>query len=271
VDNAVTARTDSATPEPPDFLPHPRLLVSVRNAAECRAALAGGCDILDVKEPARGSLGMADRAVIADVLAAARDCVTGLSELGDGPVPVSAALGETVEWIASDETPALPPGLAWVKLGPAGLGSDRGWSRVWRQVRARIEEASSCSFRWIAVAYADWRDADAPEPAAVVDAAAESGCAGVLFDTCVKNGRTLPDLISTADLTVLGTRVRDAGLLLALAGGLSAKSLPALAGVRPDVIAIRTAACRNGNRAAEVAADAVREFRSAIEGLGITR
>ena len=34
-----------------------RLLVSVRSAEEVSAALAGGADIIDAKEPERGSLG----------------------------------------------------------------------------------------------------------------------------------------------------------------------------------------------------------------------
>lgn len=34
-----------------------RLLVSVRDAGEARAALAGGAEIVDAKDPARGSIG----------------------------------------------------------------------------------------------------------------------------------------------------------------------------------------------------------------------
>ena len=67
---------------------HPRLLVSVRDAAEAAAALAGGAALIDVKEPARGSLGRADAATIAAVVAAV-----------GGRVPVSVALGELREAI----------------------------------------------------------------------------------------------------------------------------------------------------------------------------
>ena len=37
-----------------------RLLISVRNAFEAENALAGGADLIDIKEPANGSLGPAD-------------------------------------------------------------------------------------------------------------------------------------------------------------------------------------------------------------------
>ena len=44
-----------------------RLLVSVTDAAEARLAVAGGVDIVDVKNPAEGSLGAPSPAVIAAV------------------------------------------------------------------------------------------------------------------------------------------------------------------------------------------------------------
>ena len=57
----------------------PGLLVSVRTADEVAAALDGGADLIDVKEPAKGPLAPAE----AEVVAAVIDAV-------DGKVPVSA-------------------------------------------------------------------------------------------------------------------------------------------------------------------------------------
>src|SRR5207248_4650901 len=85
----------------------PKLLVSVRNRAEAEAALAGGADLIDVKEPKRGALGAADARTLAAVVAAVA-----------GRRPVSAALGELRETFWKGP-PALP-GLAYVKWGLAG-------------------------------------------------------------------------------------------------------------------------------------------------------
>src|SRR5262249_54204912 len=63
-----------------------RLLVSVRSAAEAVSALDGGADIIDIKEPERGSLGRADNATMTAIL----DAVSGRK-------PVSAACGELLE------------------------------------------------------------------------------------------------------------------------------------------------------------------------------
>src|SRR5579885_2345804 len=60
-----------------------RLLVSVADAREARAALAGGADVIDAKDPRRGALGP----VAPDVLAAICGAVAGRR-------PVSAALGD---------------------------------------------------------------------------------------------------------------------------------------------------------------------------------
>ena len=46
----------------------PQLLVSVRDLGEAAAALAGGADLIDVKEPIRGPLGRADEATIRGIV-----------------------------------------------------------------------------------------------------------------------------------------------------------------------------------------------------------
>ena len=56
--------TESISETPHSRFSSPQLLVSVRSAGEAVDALAGGCQILDVKDPSRGSLGRADDSVV---------------------------------------------------------------------------------------------------------------------------------------------------------------------------------------------------------------
>ncbi|MEX0712176.1 MAG: (5-formylfuran-3-yl)methyl phosphate synthase, partial [Pirellulales bacterium] len=49
-----------------------KLLVSVRSLAEARLALAAGVDLIDLKEPARGSLGALDPAVARQIVRSLR-------------------------------------------------------------------------------------------------------------------------------------------------------------------------------------------------------
>src|SRR5215472_5029815 len=118
-----------------------QLLVSVRSASEVEAALRGGASVIDVKEPARGSLGRASDRTIAEVV-----CFVA------GKRPVSAALGELAKSLAV-EWPRANLFLAYVKWGLAGY-EDRG-KRVWTRelsgaMRQLAERQPSC--RAVAVA-----------------------------------------------------------------------------------------------------------------------
>jgi hypothetical protein len=250
-------RTRMQIPKPSSAMP--QLLVSVQNAHEAKRALAGGCDLLDVKDPSRGSLGMAGRDAIATVVrVAARVPADGTR------VPVSVALGEIVDWLDRPVAVKLPRGLDYAKLGTAGIKRDREWIRNWSSVRQMFEAMAEAPFHWIAVAYADWKEAAAPEPKAVVEAAAAAGCHGVLIDTHGKSGRTLTDDLVGKELEQIAVQVRKAGMVLALAGQLRADCLPSLAPAEPDILAIRTAGCRGRQRSGPICTDAVWAFREAI-------
>src|SRR5881397_3803371 len=89
-----------------------RLLVSVASAAEVAAALAGGADIVDAKDPRTGALG----AVPLDGLRAIHAAV-------DSARPVTAAIGDAIDEAAIERTAAAfaDAGAAFVKVGFAGI------------------------------------------------------------------------------------------------------------------------------------------------------
>lgn len=68
-----------------------QLLVSVRDSSEALAAVRGGADIIDVKDPSSGPLGFAGVSIIESILNVVHD-----------QCPVSAALGECHDWLNSD-------------------------------------------------------------------------------------------------------------------------------------------------------------------------
>ena len=91
------------------------LLISVRSADEARIALAGGADVIDVKEPSRGALGAATPFVWDEV----REVVAGCR-------PVSVALGELLD-DEIDELAAATAGCEFAKIGLAGCQGITGW------------------------------------------------------------------------------------------------------------------------------------------------
>jgi hypothetical protein len=247
------------------------LLVSVRNAAESEAALAGGCDVLDVKEPGRGAMGMADVSTIVEVVARVRAT--------DSMVPVSVALGDARDWEPQDRILRLPAQVAYLKLGTAGLGTHTGWWKRFAQVKRRFEseghtnpgergETASDAWpslgTWIAVAYADWEIARGPRPEEVLEGARECGCVGILIDTFSKENGRLFDWLSIDRLVSLAAVARLHGLEFALAGRLLPGDLPQLASICPDIVGIRSAACRAGIRTGEIDASEVQTFRESL-------
>src|SRR5256886_10873161 len=91
-----------------------QLLVSVRSAAEASAAIAGGADIVDAKEPDAGALG----AVSLDVLREVRVVVASKR-------PLSAATGDAADEAAIERTAHAfaAAGAPVVKAGFAGVAS----------------------------------------------------------------------------------------------------------------------------------------------------
>jgi hypothetical protein len=235
----------------------PKLLVSVRNLAEARAAVKGGCDLLDVKEPTRGPLGMADAPTIAEIAA-----FSSQFEPSAGPVGCSVALGEIVDWYEGRESPPLPSNIAYAKLGPAGIDSPQCWREGWQRAQSRFEP--SRSMRWVAVAYADWKTAGSLSPTSILDQASEARCAALLIDTQHKNGRSLLDFLTPGELQKIAADARQNGMTLALAGSLNRETFHALVHVRPDVIAVRGAACEGNSRTAAISSSAVRTLKTTI-------
>ncbi len=258
-----------------------RLLVSVRDRSEAGAAVEGGADIVDVKEPDRGALGYAGEQTICEVLQAV-----------SGSAPVSAALGECVEWLSpiavadSVTAPHPPADQAWrikheaknvqdqsvgefdasmlnyVKMGPAGLlehDGDQSWTDAWwranesfSQTLANTAALQRCTPERVAVAYADHRVAKAPAPNDILDAIIDAGCAGFLIDTFTKGSGSTLDLLAESDLISLRYTANAAGMFFALAGQITDNHLPAIRRIRPDIVAVRGAVCKGNDRRATI-------------------
>jgi hypothetical protein len=223
--------------------------VSVRDAAEAAEALAGGADLLDVKEPARGPLGRADDATAAAVV-----------RVAGGAVPVSAALGELP---AVPDPPAVA-GPAFAKWGLAGWGSRPDWPERWRDHRdALVVACPGC--RAVAVAYADAERVGAPPVEDVARFAAGERAGAFLIDTAVKDGTTLLDWLTLPALARLVKTCRAAGVPVALAGSLGPREIGRLRELAPDWFAVRGAAC-GGGRTGKVEVGRVRSLATLLCG-----
>jgi len=230
------------------------LLVSVRDAREAAAAIEGGADIIDVKEPRAGSLGRPTPDACLAVAAAAEGCLPwtmACGELREGPraiidhiTAVGRLLGDC-------------PGPAAIKVGLAGMAG-----RDWRTDLAAVYGSLEClpaGVGPVAVIYAD--APETPPAEEILAAAGPLGCRAVLVDTFDKSAGSTLDCRTPAELSRWRAAATAAGMAFVLAGRLSAEDLAAAAEIAADVIAVRSAVC-SGGRNGTVEAAKVRTLAS---------
>jgi uncharacterized protein (UPF0264 family) len=225
-----------------------RLLVSVRSVAEAREALAGGADLIDVKEPNRGSLGRADD-----------DVLDAIVREVDGRCPVSAAMGE----LTAAEIPPVHVArqLTFIKWGLAGYAP-----HDWKGALSRFITLQNGP-KVVAVAYADWKLAHAPRIDDVSAFACRRPGSVLLVDTWRKlPGDTLLGCLSADELTDLCTKCQGAGVGIALAGSLGLTEIRRLRAAAPTWFAVRGAVCAGRERTGSVRADKVRELSDLLDG-----
>jgi len=229
-----------------------KLLVSVVDAGEARAAAAAGADIVDVKNPAEGSLGAPSPVVIERVRAAVPPALPVSVAIGDMPnLPGTAALAARG---------AARSGASFVKVGLWGVSTEAAAVSLLRAVR---EAAAGAVV--VAGAYADARRvAEAPlAPELLPRVAAAAGVGVCLLDTAVKDGRGLFDWLAPDELAALVAEAHDAGLQVALAGALRAEELPAVRASGADIAGVRSAACVDGARSGPLEPARVRALLAA--------
>jgi (5-formylfuran-3-yl)methyl phosphate synthase len=232
-----------------------RLLVSVVDVAEARQAAAAGADIVDVKNPAEGSLGAPSPAVIEAIRAAV-----------PAGLPVSAAIGDMPNLPGTAALAALGAarsGAAFVKVGLWGVSTEAEAIALLRAVNDGAAAVAGTIV--VAAAYADARRvAHAPlAPELLPRVAAAAGVGICLLDTAVKDGRGLLDWLSPDALTSLVADAHGAGLQMALAGALRAEDLPVVRATGADIAGVRSAACSDDRRSGPLDAARVRALRAA--------
>jgi uncharacterized protein (UPF0264 family) len=230
-----------------------RLLVSVISAVEARRALDGGADIIDVKDPREGALGAPAPRVLSEVV----------REVG-AAAPVSVALGDLPDLPQTAALAARGASLSGATYVKVGLRGVRELDRAVALMRA-VADAVGSQSAVIAAAYADADALDPPAlaPGRLPELVDRAGIAGALVDTFVKDGRGLYGWLSEPELADLIARTHEAGASFAVAGQLT---LSQLRRVAADVVGVRSAVCRGGDRAADLDGELVAAAAAELRG-----
>ncbi len=213
-----------------------QLLVSVADASEAHAALLGGADVIDAKDPRQGALGAVRQVVLGTICTA----------VGAGR-PVSAALGDEgpPTLIERRARAAARRGAAFVKVGFRAAPTVSQARRRAEAARRGAGEREGEGTRVVLVAYADWARAHSLAPEPLVALAADTDAAGVLLDTAFKPAGLFA-LLDTRTVGAWIVAAHDAGLFACLAGSLGGPDFAAARALGADLVGVRGAACVGG-------------------------
>ena len=227
------------------------LLVSVRSADEARAALLGGADIIDVKEPYEGSLGAASTEVWEAVAAVVADNTL-----------LSLALGELSDFDPL-QAAQVPANTHYAKIGLAGCAAipdwPERWQRAWDGLPVHVER--------VAVCYVDEQEAAAPSWREVLQQAVVAGCKCLLLDTFDKRAGNLFAHWSQRQLAEVVSQAASEGLFVVAGGSIQAEHQPVLAASGVRFMAVRGAVCR-GARTGRLETDLVKHLRAVCDASG---
>ena len=207
----------------------PGLLASVADLAEMRAAIEGGADIVDLKQPSFGALG-----------AWSVEALQAAVMLWNACGPQRPALSAT----AGDQ-PMVPALLAEACAGVAATGVPIVKAGLFRSPHAAscIEALAPLAARThlVGVLFADQQ----PD-FQLVGRAAAAGFYGIMLDTADKKAGPLTAHLDALTLGQFVEEARRHGLITGLAGSLALEHIPMLGGIGADYLGFRGALCTGG-------------------------
>jgi uncharacterized protein (UPF0264 family) len=216
-----------------------KLLISPKNETEAAEAIAGGADIIDVKNPKEGPLGANFPWVIKRI-----------RQITPENIEVSCTLGEVPNLPGSIALAALgaaTTGVNYVKAGLYGLKTPEEAVYMMQGV-TKAAKGFNPSIKVVASGYADAARISTVDPLLVPEIAYKSQADIAMIDTGVKDGKSLFTFLTQPQLRRFVEAAHGYGLKAALAGSLQKEDLPMVHVLGADVIGLRGAACTLSDR-----------------------
>jgi len=209
------------------------------NETEASEAIAGGADIIDIKNPQEGALGANFPWVIKRI-----------REITPKNIQVSCALGEVPNLPGSVSLAALGAaslGVDYIKVGLYGFKTPEEAVLLLQNVNKAAKEYNP-EIKVVATGYADAERIGALDPMFIPEIASLAQVDLAMIDTAVKDGKNLFNFLAVKQLEKFVNEAHKLGLEAALAGSLRKQDLPKVYSLGADVAGLRGAACTNSDR-----------------------
>jgi (5-formylfuran-3-yl)methyl phosphate synthase len=234
-----------------------KLLISPMNEQEALEAIAGGADIIDVKNPKEGALGANFPWVIKRI-----------KEITPKPLEVSCTLGEVGNFPGSVSLAAFGAaslGVDYIKVGLYGIKTSEEAVFLLQNV-SKAAKGCNPKIKVAAAGYADAEKIGSINPLLIPEIANKAQVDVAMIDTSVKDGTNLFTHLTVEQLKKFVSSAHRLGLEVALAGSLRKQDLSVVYGLGADIAGLRGAACTNSNRVTgEITRELVSELVEVVE------
>jgi uncharacterized protein (UPF0264 family) len=223
-------------------------------------AIAGGADIIDVKNPKEGALGACFPWVIKRI-----------REVTPKPLEVSCTLGDLPNLPGSVSLAALgaaSTGVNYIKVSLYGVKNQEEAVYLIRNV-VRVIRDFDPSIMIAVAGFADAERIGSVDPLLIPRIVKEAQADIAMLDTAIKDGKSLMSFLNVDQLRGFVEESHNFGLKTALAGSLQKENLPVLCALGVDIIGVRGAACTNSDRVnGRVTKEKVAELVQIVRGTG---
>jgi len=235
-----------------------KLLVSIKHVDELEDAIYGGADIIDIKDPSKGSLGLPDFEILKNIVTKIKDLNT------NNNIEISVAGGDIKSYDYSLKYIAYVVAslnINYFKIGLAMLSRDLA-EFISKEISKVLKLFNITKL--VLVGYADYSRIESIEPLEIINIAKNVRANVVMIDTYIKDGKSTFNFLSKNYLQEFVKEAHRRGLLTALAGSLKKQHISNAIKLGFDIIGVRGAVCK-GNRRGFISKELVEELKRSIK------
>jgi uncharacterized protein (UPF0264 family) len=219
------------------------MLASVKNLAEAQIVLQANVDIIDLKKPEFGALGVLPIELVAEIVTEINGRLLVSATIGDLPMDQNLIFNAVCDMAKT--------GVNFVKIG---FFPSENW-QICVQKLASITENT----RLIAVLFADTK----PD-FSILSHLEKAKFSGVMLDTMNKKNGSLTDVMTYETITEFVELAKNHNLLCGLAGSLRLENIAPLLPLQAHYLGFRGALCAENNRVQSLELRALQQIRNAI-------
>jgi hypothetical protein len=229
-----------------------KVLISPVSLEEAKIVVQGGCDILDLKNTTEGSLGAQPPYQLKEIV----------DHFRDTDMICSATLGDLPQKPGTAGLAAYGCAMTGANYVKAGLYGSTNYEEALSMMNSIVKSVRMAGDDILVVGsgYADFRRFGGVSYQDVIRACAEAKADLVMLDTAIKDGQTLTDAMTMEEIKEFVDLGHAAGLKVALAGGVTAKDIPALAELGAEIVGVRGAVCNANDRNSGITLEATTAF-----------